>query len=140
MDHHKLDRFVEAQAETYDRVCLELEAGRKLSHWIWYIFPIMEGLGTSSMSHKFAITSLLEAVAYIEHPILGPRLLECTSLVVKVRGKPINRILGVIDAGKFRSCMTLFAHVAVDNHLFLKALERYFDGEYDQLTLDIINR
>ena len=131
-----LQRFVDAQEEDYEQVCSELRAGRKTSHWIWYIFPQIEGLGRSSISQKYAISSREEAEAYLQHPILGPRLHECTRLVNQVEGRTIHEIFGSPDDMKFRSCMTLFAHATSDNQIFLDALEKYFGGKPDRLTLE----
>ena len=137
-DHHDLRRFVDAQAGVYDRVVAELRAGRKTSHWMWFVFPQIAGLGTSAMARKYAISSREEALAYLEHPVLGPRLEECTRLVNLVEGRPIGRILGPPDDMKFRSSMTLFAHVAPDRRVFDEALRKYFGGIPDPLTLERI--
>ena len=110
-DIHRLQRFVEAQSEVYEEVLSELRAGRKTSHWIWFIFPQIKGLGRSATAREFAILSREEAVAYAAHPILGPRLRECTSLVNSIEGRAITQILGTPDDLKFRSSMTLFAKV-----------------------------
>ena len=134
-DQFNLQRFEEAQKGVYDRVLQELQAGRKTSHWIWFIFPQIRGLGSSRMSQLFAIQSLEEARAFVEHPILGPRLRECTRLVLEIQNRSIREILGDPDDLKFRSSTTLFAEAAQDNKLFLEALEKYFDGEKDSATL-----
>ncbi len=136
MDPHNLERFVAAQAAVYEEVCAELRAGRKRSHWMWFIFPQIAGLGGSAMAVRYAIASREEAAAYLAHPVLGPRLRECTALVLQVEGRAIDEILGEIDAMKFRSSMTLFAHAAEENRLFLDALQKYFAGQADPLTLD----
>ena len=138
LDHYNLTRFVEAQDPVYDQVCWELEEGRKLTHWIWFMFPQISGLSSSSTSIKFAIVSLDEASQYLDHPVLGPRLRHCTELVCKIQNRSAKQILGMTDAVKFRSCMTLFAHATTDNALFVSALNKYFDGQYDSLTLEII--
>ena len=135
-DLYNLNRFVEAQEPVYDRVCSELAKGFKKTHWMWFIFPQITGLSSSPTSRKFAISSLNEATAYLKHPVLGPRLIDCTKLVTNVTGKPINHILGAIDSLKFRSSMTLFTHATIQNQRFEEALEKYFSGQYDQLTLD----
>src|SRR5580698_6736112 len=124
-DTYHLDRFVAAQASIYDEVVTELRNGRKTSHWMWFIFPQIKGLGQSSIAQEFAISSRAEAEAYLSHPILGPRLRECTQLVTQVEGRSIEQILGGIDAMKFRSSMTLFAHTTADNQIFLEALRKY---------------
>jgi len=120
----------------YEQVCAELRAGRKESHWIWFIFPQLRGLGRSQTAATFGISSRQEAEAYLEHPVLGPRLRECTSLVNLVEGRSIQQIFGYPDDLKFRSSMTLFASVASDNQIFRDALQKYFGGELDPLTLE----
>jgi uncharacterized protein (DUF1810 family) len=135
-DPFNLRRFVEAQEPVYEQVCAELRAGRKTRHWMWFIFPQIQGLGHSPMANQFAISSREEAEAYLEHPILGPRLIECTRLVNLVEGRSIGQILGYPDDLKFRSCMTLFAHAAPENHIFRDALQKYFGGEEDRLTIE----
>ncbi|HET6619917.1 MAG TPA: DUF1810 domain-containing protein [Dongiaceae bacterium] len=130
-----LQRFVEAQAPVYGRVCDELRSGGKRSHWMWFIFPQIAGLGHSAMAQRYAISSLAEARAYLEHPILGPRLRECTRLVLSVEGRSAREILGQPDDMKFRSCLTLFTRAAPDDLLFRDALEQYFGGVEDPLTV-----
>jgi uncharacterized protein (DUF1810 family) len=138
LEPHNLQRFLDAQARIYDQVLEELRAGRKRSHWVWFIFPQIAGLGHSETAKFYAIRSLEEAAAYLQHPLLGPRLLECTSLVHSVAGKTIHDILGSPDDMKFRSCMTLFAKATEENKPFTDALQKYFDGEPDSLTLQRI--
>ena len=135
-DRYHLQRFIDAQNPVYEKVCTELRNGRKESHWMWFIFPQIRGLGNSYMSQKFAISSQREAEAYLEHPILGRRLRDCTRLVNLVEGRSIYEIFGSIDSTKFRSSMTLFAHATSDNKIFKDALEKYFGGEFDHLTLE----
>jgi uncharacterized protein (DUF1810 family) len=137
-DRYNLQRFVDAQNQNgvYDEVCAELRNGEKRSHWIWFIFPQIQGLGSSPTAVEFAISSRQEAEAYLLHPILGPRLRECTQLVNLVKGRSVDRILGYPDNLKFRSSMTLFAHATSDNRVFLDALQKYFAGEFDRLTLE----
>ena len=135
-DPYNLQRFVDAQNPVYDKVCSELRDGRKKSHWMWFIFPQIAGLGSSSTAARFAISSREEAIAYLEHPLLGPRLRECTRLVTLVEGRSLEQIFGYPDDLKFRSCMTLFAQVTADNQVFLAALEKYCAGEFDSLTLE----
>lgn len=137
-DKCHLQRFLDAQAHTYDTVLAELRAGRKASHWIWFIFPQIAGLGHSDMAQQFSIASLDEAKTYLQHPILGPRLRECTQLVLDVNGRSTEQIFGYPDNFKFRSCMTLFKAATTDNALFKNALLKYFDGQPDQLTMDIL--
>ena len=135
-DPHDLQRFVDAQAPVFEQVCAELREGRKRSHWMWFVFPQIEGLGHSETAHRFAISSLEEAEAYLQHPVLGPRLRECTRLVNFVAGRSIEQILGHPDDLKFRSSMTLFAHVPSGNEVFREALQKYFGGKPDRLTLE----
>jgi uncharacterized protein (DUF1810 family) len=135
-DPYNLQRFVDAQKPLYKQVCAELRAGRKTSHWIWFIFPQIAGLGYSPMAQRFAISGREEAVSYLQHPVLGPRLAECTRLVNAHAGRDIVEMLGDIDAIKFRSSMTLFAKVADDNGIFLEALQTFCRGEMDELTLE----
>ena len=134
-DPYNLQRFLDAQSPIFDQVRAELRQGRKRSHWMWFIFPQIAGLGHSAMATKFAIASLAEARAYLEHPVLGPRLRGCTELVNDVEGRSISEILGPPDDMKFRSSMTLFARATSDNRVFLEALQKYFGGEADPLTL-----
>ena len=134
-DGFNLRRFVDAQEPVYERVCEELRAGLKRSHWMWFIFPQIQGLGHSETAKRFAISSRKEAEAYLAHSVLGPRLRECTALVNAVDGRAISEILGSPDDVKFRSSMTLFATVAVDASVFVDALKKYFDGVADPLTL-----
>jgi uncharacterized protein (DUF1810 family) len=137
-DRFNLERFTSAQAPVYEAVISELRHGRKTGHWMWFVFPQVAGLGGSWMSQEYAISSRAEAEAYLAHPILGPRLIECTRLVISADRSSIHEILGSVDALKFRSCMTLFSEVAKDPGVFREALERYFEGDPDQLTLDRI--
>jgi uncharacterized protein (DUF1810 family) len=134
-DLYDLQRFVDAQNPVYDKVCSELRDGRKKSHWMWFVFPQIEGLGSSQLARKFAISSLAEAAAYLAHPVLGPRLAECTRLVNLVERRPIEQIFGYPDDLKFRSSMTLFAHATSNNRVFIAALQKYFSGEFDPATL-----
>ena len=134
-DTYDLQRFVEAQQPVYPRVVSELRADRKQSHWMWFIFPQIEGLGHSAMAQRYAIGSRAEAVAYLEHPLLGPRLRECTRLVNAVADKDIHAILGSPDDMKFKSSMTLFARAAADNADFAAALDKYYGGEFDAATI-----
>ena len=137
-DDYNLQRFLDAQELVYDTVLDELRAGRKSSHWIWFIFPQITGLGHSGMAQKFAIASLDEAKAYLQHPVLGPRLRACTQLVLNVNGRSAEEIFSFPDNLKFRSCLTLFMTATTDNKIFKDALLKYFDGKPDQLTLDLL--
>jgi uncharacterized protein (DUF1810 family) len=135
-DPFDLERFVNAQNPVYARVYEELRKGRKEGHWMWFIFPQLRGLGSSQLATAFGISSRQEAEAYLNHLILGPRLRECTRLVNQVEGRTIDRIFGYPDDLKFRSSMSLFAGVASDNQIFRDALQKYFGGEPDPLTLE----
>ena len=121
-----LQRFVDAQNPVYEQVCSELRRGRKETHWMWFVFPQLKGLGHSPMAIRYAISSTAEAEDYLRHPILGPRLRECTRLVNLSEGRSIEEIFGHPDHLKFRSCMTLFASAAPENPVFAEALQRYF--------------
>ncbi|MGJ5078729.1 DUF1810 domain-containing protein [Bradyrhizobium sp. HKCCYLS3013] len=134
-----LGRFADAQSSIYSRVTAELAAGAKQSHWMWFIFPQVEGLGSSAMAQRYAIRSRAEAEAYLAHPLLGPRLVECTRLVLAVQGKSLRDILGVPDDAKFRSCMTLFDSIS-PNGIFAQALDRYCDAVRDRQTLAFLQR
>jgi uncharacterized protein (DUF1810 family) len=136
-DPYDLARFVSAQHTVYSRVIAELSKGRKQSHWMWFIFPQITGLGFSAMAQRYAIGSRAEADAYLSHVILGPRLIECTRLVLAVQDSTIDDILGSPDNMKFRSCMTLFGAVS-DNAIFDEALTRYFPDGKDRATLEIL--
>ncbi|UPU00581.1 DUF1810 domain-containing protein [Bradyrhizobium barranii subsp. apii] len=134
-----LERFVRAQDPVFRDVQGELARGRKQTHWMWFVFPQIAGLGFSAMSQRYAIGSRAEARAYLAHPVLGPRLVECTTLVLAVEGRTINAILGAPDDAKFRSSMTLFGTVS-DEPVFDQALARYFAGERDSATLEVLAR
>ena len=133
-DRFDLQRFVDAQARVYAAVLDELRAGRKRSHWIWFIFPQVDGLGSSPTAARYAISSLDEARAYLRHDVLGPRLHECTQLVNAVQGRSIGEIFGSPDDMKVRSSMTLFVRATPDNGDFVELLARYYDGAEDPLT------
>jgi len=135
-DPHDLRRFVLAQDEagTYERALAELRAGLKTSHWIWFVFPQLAGLGRSAMSRTYAIASLAEARAYLDHPVLGPRLRECAGALLGASGKSATAILGDVDALKLHSSMTLFARAAPGEPLFRQVLDRYYGGELDEAT------
>ena len=137
-DPFDLARFLNAQSGVYPQVLAELRAGQKQSHWIWFIFPQMKGLGSSSHANFYGIGSLDEAKAYWNHPTLGPRLDECTCLVLQVAKRPIEQILGYPDDLKFRSSMTLFQRAAPDAEIFSTALDKYFAGKPDPLTLELL--
>jgi uncharacterized protein (DUF1810 family) len=135
-DPFSLHRFIAAQdaGATYDTALAELRAGRKVSHWMWFVFPQIAGLGRSATAERYSITSLAEARAYLHDPILGTRLLEATRAVAELSGSTANEIFGSTDATKLRSSMTLFARAAPDEPLFQRVLDRYFDGIADEQT------
>jgi uncharacterized protein (DUF1810 family) len=135
-DSFELQRFVDAQDEdaTYERALAELRAARKTSHWIWFVFPQIAGLGHSATSRAYAIESLAEARAYLRHPVLGARLVECAGALVELGGTSAEQILGQIDAIKLRSSMTLFARAAPEQEVFARVLRQYFDGATDPAT------
>jgi uncharacterized protein (DUF1810 family) len=136
--NHDLQRFVDAQNPVFEQVCAELRAGQKRGHWMWFVFPQLRGLGHSQMATRFAISSRQEAEAYLEHPVLGPRLRECTRLVNLVEERSINQIFGYPDDLKFRSSMTLFASATSENQVFKDALQKYFGGQPDRLTIELL--
>jgi len=152
-DRYDLTRFVAAQEPLFDRVRAELAAGRKESHWMWFVFPQLQGLGSSTTARRYALASVEEARAYLAHPVLGERLRECTWLVNGIEGRTIEQIFGYPDYLKFRSCMTLFERAAVDAghgagtasagdaggaQVFREALRKYFAGEEDPRTLRLL--
>jgi uncharacterized protein (DUF1810 family) len=133
-----LERFVDAQAGVYDQALAELRAGRKRSHWMWFIFPQIAGLGQSDMARRYAIASTDEAAAYLAHPVLGPRLRTCAAAVAAHDDRPADAIFDYPDNLKFHSSMTLFADVAPDEAVFQTCLDRFFDGAGDPATLERI--
>ena len=137
-DPYNLSRFFTAQAPVIEQVRDELRAGEKRSHWMWFVFPQIAGLGRSATAQHYAIASLEEARAYLTHDILGARLKECTALVVAVEGRSIEEIFGTPDDLKFHSSMTLFARAAPREKIFQEALQKYFGGAEDQATLERI--
>jgi uncharacterized protein (DUF1810 family) len=136
-DRYDLERFVDAQAPVYEQVCAELRAGRKRSHWMWFVFPQIRGLGSSSMATRYAISGRDEARAFLEHELLGYRLRECAGFVVAATGRTVEEIFGYPDDLKFHSSMTLFAEVETsDENVFQEALRKFFDGKKDRATLE----
>lgn len=133
-----LERFIKAQDPVYGRVLDELRAGSKEGHWMWFIFPQLKGLGHSQLATFYGISSRDEAEAYLQHPVLGPRLRECTELVNRVTGQSLEEILGYPDDLKFRSCMTLFSIATIEDDIFQQALDKYFGGEPDERTVDLL--
>jgi uncharacterized protein (DUF1810 family) len=140
MDPFNLSRFVQAQDETYTQALSELKLGRKESHWMWYLFPQLDGLGSSPITKRYAIKSEDEARAYLKHPTLGPRLLECAEAILSVDGKSACEILGSPDDLKLKSCATLFAHVSPSGSVFEQILEKFYSGEPDPATLRLLTR
>ncbi|MDY6962965.1 MAG: DUF1810 domain-containing protein [Pseudomonadota bacterium] len=130
-----LERFTQAQAPVYRQVLAELQQGAKRSHWMWFVFPQVEGLGSSPIAERYAIGSRAEAEAYLRHPVLGPRLVECTQLMLQHEGTSANAILGSPDDMKFRSCMTLFAAVSEKGSPFERALAVFYGGQRDEKTV-----
>ncbi|GBC56195.1 DUF1810 domain-containing protein [Stutzerimonas stutzeri] len=135
-DPFDLQRFVDAQRDHYEQALQELRAGRKRTHWMWYVFPQLHGLGRSAMAQRYAISGRDEALAYLQHPLLGPRLQACTQAMLEHRATSAHRILGSPDDLKFHSCMTLFARTAQQPALFEDALQAFFDGQPDRATLE----
>jgi uncharacterized protein (DUF1810 family) len=135
-DPYNLQRFVDAQKDVFETVCTELSAGRKRSHWMWFIFPQLKALGHSPTAQFYGISGAEEAQAYLHHPLLGQRLRHCTQLLLATPDRSILQILGSPDDLKFRSCMTLFAHITKDNQLFVDAVKRYYGGKFDDRTLE----
>ena len=137
VDRYDLRRFVEAQVGVYEQACAELRAGRKRSHWMWFVFPQIRGLGSSPMAMRYAISGREEARAYLDHPVLGARLQECAGIVVGLEGKSVEEIFGYPDDLKFHSSMTLFAEMEGSSEgVFPEALKKYFGGKMDQATLE----
>lgn len=136
---HDLERFVRAQERTYQTALAEIRGGRKRSHWMWYVFPQIAGLGFSETSQRYAIRNRAEARAYLAHPLLGPRLIECFEAALSVDGRTAHAMFGSPDDLKFRSCATLFACVTPPGSVFQRALDKYFGGERDPRTLELVH-
>lgn len=137
-DHSDLNRFLAAQEGIYDEALAEIRAGRKRSHWMWFIFPQFKGLGFSATTQHFAIRSAAEARAYLAHPVLGPRLVECAEAALAIEGRTAREIFGSPDDLKLRSSATLFASVSPDGSVFHRLLDKYFDGQPDRRTLELL--
>jgi uncharacterized protein (DUF1810 family) len=137
-DQFELRRFVDAQAAVYAQALAEIRAGRKQSHWMWFIFPQIDGLGTSPTARRYAIKSKAEAAAYLEHPVLGRRIVECAEGALAVDGRSATEIFGVPDDMKLRSSATLFAAVAPPGSVFERVIDKYFGGQPDQRTLQLL--
>ena len=140
MDPYNLSRFVQAQEQTYDQALAELNAGRKRSHWMWYVFPQLDGLGSSPITKRYSIKSEAEARAYLDHPVLGQRLVDCAEAILRVEGKSAREILGSPDGLKLKSCATLFARVSPPGSVFERILEKFYSGEPDAATLRLLAR
>ena len=139
-ENFALERFVSAQEPVYAQVLAELRAGRKRSHWMWFVFPQLTGLGRSATAARYAISGRAEGQAYLDHPVLGARLRECTHAMLAVEGRPLSAILGFPDDLKFRSSMTLFAELSAPGSPFHAALAKYCDGKPDPKTLELLER
>lgn len=137
-DPHNLNRFVQAQEHDYARALAEIRSGRKRTHWMWYLFPQLDGLGFSETARRYAIRGLDEARAYLEHPVLGPRLVDCADAVLAVQGRSAREIFGAPDDLKLLSCATLFAEASPEGSVFRQVLEVYFGGEADGRTLALL--
>jgi uncharacterized protein (DUF1810 family) len=137
-DPHNLDRFVRAQEVDYSRALSEIRRGGKRTHWIWYIFPQLDGLGSSPTSEEFSIKSLEEARAYLDHSVLGPRLLECAEALLRIEGRSATEVLGFPDDLKLRSCATLFRCVSPPGSVFDRLIEKYYAGEPDRRTFRLL--
>lgn len=135
-----LARFLEAQNHTYLKALSEIESGHKTSHWMWYVFPQLKGLGKSDMAEFYGIENLKEAEDYLAHPVLGKHLIDISEALLKIEGKTANEIFGSPDDLKLRSCMTLFANAGNSNPVFNAVLDKYFSGVHDKKTLELINQ
>lgn len=138
-DPYDLNRFVQAQKYDYEPALSEVKSGRKRSHWMWYIFPQFDGLGSSATSKRYSIKSAAEAYAYLIHPVLGPRLTECAEAVLAVEGRSANEIFGSPDDRKLKSCATLFAYVSPAGSVFERLIDKYFHGEHDRKTFRLLD-
>ena len=138
MDINSLDRFLEAQECMYEIALSEIKKGRKRSHWMWFIFPQLRGLGRSNMAYTYGINGIEEAKKYLEHPVLSSRLIEITEALLTHKGKDIYDIMGDIDDMKLKSCMTLFALISEEGSVFHQVLECFYDGEVDEITLRLL--
>ena len=138
MDQYNLNRFLDAQMTTYEGAMLELARGRKESHWTWYIFPQIEGLGRSDTAKLYSIKSLEEGRAYLEHPVLGPRLIKACEILLSLKDASMDEVMGFPDDLKLLSSMTLFENISGENSIFTNIIEVYFDDERDENSLDII--
>ena len=140
MDKYNLNRFIEAQVDSYESAMSELSRGRKSGHWIWYIFPQIDGLGSSDIAKLYSIKSIEEAQAYLEHPVLGQRLIESCEILLRLEDFSISEIMGFPDDLKLKSSMTLFAQVSPQSSIFSEILSKYYEDDLDQTSLEIIKR
>ena len=138
-DPHDLERFVEAQAIAYERALAELADGQKRSHWMWYVFPQLDGLGLSSISRRYAIKTIGEARAYLLHPVLGPRLTSCAEAALRIQGRSAEDVFGYPDDMKLKSCATLFACASMEGSVYHRLLDKYFHGERDLKTVELLS-
>ena len=139
MPNHRFQQFIEAQESTYDRACAELQSGRKSTHWMWFIFPQLSGLGNSEMSKQYAILNLDEARRYLEHKVLGKRLVQICKILLTVKNRTAHEIFGTPDDMKLRSSMTLFSLVPRADPVFKQVLDKYYEGQVDPRTLELVN-
>lgn len=137
-DVYNLNRFVQAQQSVYEQALSEIKSGKKRSHWMWYVFPQFDGLGLSDTSKRYSIKSIAEAKAYLSHPILGSRLIECAEAVLSIEGRTANEIFGSPDDMKLKSCATLFSSVSPGKSVFDQLLDKFFQGERDDRTLRLL--
>jgi uncharacterized protein (DUF1810 family) len=140
MDEFNLDRFIEAQASSYEAAMFELSLGKKTGHWMWYIFPQIDGLGSTDVTKLYSIKSLKEASAYLEHPILGQRLIESCEILLNLDAPSISNVMGFPDDLKLRSSMTLFEYISKPDSIFKKVLTQYFDDNFDDASLEILKK
>jgi uncharacterized protein (DUF1810 family) len=138
-DPYDLNRFISAQEDDHERALGEIKDGRKRSHWMWYIFPQIDGLGSSAMSRRYSIKGFDEARAYLDHPVLGTRLTACVEVLLNLEGRSADEIFGFTDGKKLRSCATLFATVSEPGSVFHRLLDKYFHGEHDPMTLRLLS-
>jgi len=140
MDEFNLNRFIEAQSSSYEVAMLELSLGKKTGHWMWYIFPQIDGLGSTDMTKLYSIKSLKEASAYLGHPILGQRLIESCEILLNLDAPSISNVMGFPDDLKLRSSMTLFEYISKPDSIFKKVLTQYFDDNFDDASLEILKK
>jgi len=140
MSQDELDKYLTAQAQDYERAYTEIAKGKKLSHWMWYIFPQLAGLGYSDMAKRYALQDVQQAAAYLHHPLLGPRLLDMANLLLQHKGLSAHTLFGSPDDVKLRSCMTLFSQVPNAPSVFKQVLDQYYNGQADEKTLQLLQQ